>query len=349
MKTENRRHKVILLELGLILTSMVLLHACGSPRQDDAPDAAKENTTQQPATGPTGGFNLSCGKQLPQQYQQAGYQQQQGCVAQSGGKKGQAFAFKDSRVSDFDLSLDCANRVVVAQSKTALDQQTAIPIGADGSIKGSLSYPQQVLGDGYGSEPCYVQLAVAFDGTAKCNELNGKGVLALKTEVSFLASSLTGPAPGSDVVRNLPEDSHHEPRRTADDRDGDRDRERDGDWRGGRGEDHYRDYPQPGPVAGPVPVPVPVPGPIPGPGPGPGPIPLPAPVPVQGPIPVPLPIPSQGPGAGPVPVPVPVPVPEPGPIPGPAPAPAPGLPGRKGCVVRNPCPIVTKTDLSCPE
>ena len=320
-----------LLKLGLVLVVSTLLHACGQARQDDGLTAAGENAKQQPP-GPTGGFNLSCGKQLPQQYKQAEYQQQQHCVAQGGGKKGQSFAFKDSRVSDFELSLDCAKRVVVAQSKTVAGQLTSIPIAADGSVKGNLNYPQQVLNDGYGTDPCYVQLAVAFDGTARCDEPNGKAALALNTEVSFLESSLGASNPGSDVVASLPEESPNQPRRPdvdpgtgseipgRDNRNRDRGRDGNGGWgSGGAGDgDQYPGYPQP--VPGPVPAPVP------------GPVPVPGPEPVPVPVPGPGQLPSQGPG------------PIPAPIPG-----GPAIPPRKGCVVRNPCPIVTKTDLSCPE
>ncbi|MBI3556566.1 MAG: hypothetical protein HY074_09910 [Deltaproteobacteria bacterium] len=306
MKTSIRVCLKVLLGLNLVLT----LAGCGQGNQNDNLNVPGENSTQQPPA-PTGDFNLTCDKQAQRQYKQAGYQQKESCVARNAGKKLQSFQFKDSKISDFDLSLDCANRIVVAQSKTALDQQTAISIAADGSVKGNLIYDQEVSNDGYGADPCTVQLAVAFDGRAKCEGTNGRGALVLNTEVNFIKNTEGEPETGSRVLASVSELP------------GDRDRDRD-DRDRHRDDDHDRNR-WPGPI--PVPVPVPAPAPL--------------PVPGQGPAPVPGPIPGPAPAPGPVPF--------PGQVPYPAPQPVPGSPPKRSCAIQDPCPMVTKTEMNCPD
>ena len=78
----------MLLKLGYAFCTTALISGCADSRQEKAQDAV--DATQRPPVfspgGPTGGFNLKCGKQS-QEYKQAGYQQHKGCVTEAAGRK----------------------------------------------------------------------------------------------------------------------------------------------------------------------------------------------------------------------------------------------------------------------
>lgn len=159
--------------------------ACGN-------DSTTSNTPPSSGTAAAtdlGNFNMSCNGQSTQgQQKQVPFQQQQ----QSGCKK-QSFQFQQQKVGDYDVDLDCGAKQVVVKSKGFDQQQQAIPIQSDGTVKGKVQYQQQLQNDGKGNQVCWVQYAVDFDGKAQCGGSqispqptpSASPALKLTTTVSF--------------------------------------------------------------------------------------------------------------------------------------------------------------------
>jgi hypothetical protein len=172
--------------IGAFLTFGYLMIGCGMNGASRAPSFASDTQVGSP---PLGGFNLNCKGGMQQQ--QSSYQQQDNC-GKSYGQATQSFEFVESKVSDFDLKLDCDNRYVSAQTKGQTSQQAYFPIEQDGSVKGKMNYQQQMQSDGKGNQQCYVELEVDFDGKANCGRQESpeqqQQQLSLNTKVNFKQS-----------------------------------------------------------------------------------------------------------------------------------------------------------------
>ncbi len=97
----------------------------------------------------------------------------------------QIIALNNSKFSDFNMHLDCANRVVDAEPLDQSARRAQLPIDSDGTVRGNLQYPGQVNNDGQGNQQCWVDFVVAFDGRANCDDRGGHS-LSLNTMVNFM-------------------------------------------------------------------------------------------------------------------------------------------------------------------
>ncbi len=153
-----------------------------------------DETVSLPSSTGLGNFSFSCdgqsGSQKQVQFQQ---QQQQGC--------GQQVVFKETKVDDFQVDLDCdAGQVRVTVANESIPdsepEQAFLPIQSDGSVKGTLNYPQQIQSDGKGNTVCWVEYRVDFDGKAECEKPRDPqdpdsatdDVLSLTTQVALEAA-----------------------------------------------------------------------------------------------------------------------------------------------------------------
>ncbi|MGZ3708631.1 MAG: hypothetical protein ACXWPM_07495, partial [Bdellovibrionota bacterium] len=140
-----------------------------------------------------GNIDFSCDKQPGQkqstqvQFQQS--QQQSGptsCKPQ--------FQFQNSKMSDFDMNLDCTHRQVVVQNK-GIDTKgkATLPIQSDGKVKGQMQFQQQAQDDGKGNQVCWIEFVVDFDGQALCDN---DEKLSMNTQVQFQQVASAGGSPG---------------------------------------------------------------------------------------------------------------------------------------------------------
>jgi hypothetical protein len=122
-----------------------------------------------PSAEALGGFSLDCGTSAAgaQQAKQVPFQQQQSCVSQN--PQAQKFTFKNSKVANFNVQLDCANNRVVVQGTGGDTDSQTLPILSDGSVDGQLTFQQQVASDGLGGTNCWVQYVVNVTGQTSCN------------------------------------------------------------------------------------------------------------------------------------------------------------------------------------
>jgi hypothetical protein len=152
----------ILMVVGMGALSGATLVHCGS---DNGGGATALAPTSNPGSASTdlGNFNLSCNGQASGQQKQVPFQQQQ----QAGCKK-QNFQYQQQKAVDYDVNLDCDNKQVIVKNKGQDQQQQSIPIQSDGSVKGKVTYQQQLQSDGKGNQTCYVQYVVNVDGKAQC-------------------------------------------------------------------------------------------------------------------------------------------------------------------------------------
>ena len=151
--------------------------------------------TDSPTEVPLGNFNMSCGQQ--QQQIQTKFQQQQspGCAPQ--------FVFSESKLSDWEVQLNCDARRVEIQS-TGLDRRNAsIPIASDGTVQGKMSFQQQVKSDRKGHAVCWVEYQVVFDGKASCGGGGIKKGLNLSTQVAFEKSNPDQLPTAAGIAANL--------------------------------------------------------------------------------------------------------------------------------------------------
>jgi hypothetical protein len=133
-----------------------------------------------PSAANLGGFNIGCGdtstastdpsSSQGQQQKNVPFQQQQSCVQQSSpNQQQQQIKFVGQKVADFDVKMDCVNRVVRVASKGKDKQSQTIPIQSDGTVKGALRFKQEVADDGKGTGQCWLEYVVNFDGKATCD------------------------------------------------------------------------------------------------------------------------------------------------------------------------------------
>lgn len=169
-----------LTSLFLAVCALIGLARCG----DDSSEPTPESTPYAPTTVPLGNVNVSCDQAPGQQArQQVTYQQQQqsyhgkACTPQ--------FEFFESRVSDFDVNLNC-NRRQVQVTGVGIDQSTtSLPIQSNGSWSGDVSFDQKVQNDGHGNLFCRIRTIVHFDGTASCGN---QGSVDFTSQVQFAPS-----------------------------------------------------------------------------------------------------------------------------------------------------------------
>ncbi|MBC7690842.1 MAG: hypothetical protein H7222_03680 [Methylotenera sp.] len=151
------------------------LAGCGNNDSQDL--TTNGGGTTSPSATSLGGFALNCedqnGSNQQGQQKQVPYQQQQSCTQQQSStspvQQKQKLTFKDSKVSDFDVTLACDRRVVVVKNKGFDQKEQTIPISSDGSVKGTLSFQQQIQNDGKGHNQCYIGYVVNFDGKTNCS------------------------------------------------------------------------------------------------------------------------------------------------------------------------------------
>jgi hypothetical protein len=190
MNTSNRKLWIF---CGLSALSTAALLSCG---QEGNP-VNDESSTQS-----IGNFNFSCGGEASQNQVKFQQQQQSGCG-------GQKLAFQKSKISDFDMDLDCKNKVVQIKNRSneAGAQQAAIlPIQRDGSVKGKIDFPQQIQSDQKGNQVCWIEMVATFDGKADCENSHDsqhgdmrstheatsvKSKLTISTQVSFAPTNPT--------------------------------------------------------------------------------------------------------------------------------------------------------------
>ena len=173
------------------LTLVSFIHGCGSsssstPSSQSTPPAPDmPPASPNASTNATGDFNFSCGSGSNQQQQQSGFSPQQSCVENPGPK--QQLHFPQMGVSDFDVRLDCDNRIVfIKNNGVDSGAQQSLPIQDDGTVSGSLKFNHQLDDDGRGHQSCFVLVIVSFEGKAVCPVLGPETQsLTLSSEVSF--------------------------------------------------------------------------------------------------------------------------------------------------------------------
>ncbi len=224
-------------------------------------------------------------QQIPFQQKPECQQQQQNNPAQ----QQQQLTFAGSKVSDFDISVDCVQRRVVVRSKGQDQKTSSLPIRSDGTVVGELNFINGLENDGKGSGSCWVGYKVAFNGKVDCNankpgtsEKNPEfGKVSLSAEVAFNQTNSfelqqAGIASiGDDVTTGTAVDTGS------------------------------------GNVAGIVP----------------------SPSPSASSTPTPTPTPSASVTLTPVPIPL----------------PSSTITPIRVCIIENPCPVVGKADLTCPQ
>ncbi len=180
-----------ILSAAVILTSVSVITSCGDSDDDNNPGPT--------TTSNLGDFNFSCDDNggetntVQQTPKQVTFTPKQECVQQTGpNQTTQVLQFQDSKVSDFDVQLDCSSRVVRVRHIGTDEEEQTLPIRTDGTVRGTLNFNRQLQNDGKGNNLCWIGYVVTFDGRAQCetettDTTNGAAQksLSLTTTVEF--------------------------------------------------------------------------------------------------------------------------------------------------------------------
>ena len=184
----------------------VSMSSCGN---DAGTSLAPPTTTQLGGTvnlacalggSPAGGTGTGTQQGQNSKQQQIPFQQKPECQQQqqnNPAQQQQQLTFAGSKVSDFDISVDCVQRRVVVRSKGQDQKPSSLPIRSDGTVVGELNFINGLENDGKGSGSCWVGYKVAFNGKVDCNankpgtsEKNPEfGKVRLDAEVAFNQTS----------------------------------------------------------------------------------------------------------------------------------------------------------------
>ena len=131
--------------------------------------------------------------------QQIPFQRKPECLQQQNNPSSQQqqLTFTDSKVSDFDFSVDCVQRRVFVRSKGRDQETSTLPIASDGSVVGELDFLNQLSNDGKGSGTCWAGYKVTFNGKVDCDAQKpgtstknpDYGKVSINAEVAFRQSS----------------------------------------------------------------------------------------------------------------------------------------------------------------
>lgn len=178
--------------LALALCAGATLYGCGNETTDLTSDA--------PSAAALGGFTFDCenGSSSQQQSKQVPFQQQQTCTQPDNAQQQQTLKFTEQKLSDFEVQLDCSDRVVRVKNKGEDEEEKSLPIQSDGKVQGQLQYVQQIADDGKGNQNCWIEYRVNFDGKASCEaNTSATPTSTPTTSPSPTASPSTSPSPTS--------------------------------------------------------------------------------------------------------------------------------------------------------
>src|SRR5687768_17131597 len=124
--------------LGFISIISVSLSSCGDTGTNQLPNPSSPPGNSPAILQDLGEFSIECngssrgGAQQQSQKVPFPQQQQTGCNPQ------QKFEFKQSEISNFDLRLNCEDRVLVVKNKGLDEKEKQLPIQSDGSVQGEI-------------------------------------------------------------------------------------------------------------------------------------------------------------------------------------------------------------------
>ena len=160
---------------ALSALAAVTMVSCGDNGKNDlAGSAPNPGTAPAPPSGLSdnfGAINFKCdnqqGGQQQQQQKQVPYQQQSSCVPSQQQQKVQYQT--QSKVTDFDIDLDCKNRVVIVSNKGSHTKSQTLPIASNGDVNGKLQFLELLKDDGKNSGMCWAGYEVSISGKAFCD------------------------------------------------------------------------------------------------------------------------------------------------------------------------------------
>lgn len=154
----------------------------GGNQQSGTGPVPPPSDAYQPTAAPYGGFKVGCGPKQNQQQQSQQIQYQQQSAAPDCSPQLQFFS---SKISDFDLRMDCDAGVVNVANLGSDQKKGAFPIQDDGTVRGQLEFQQQIQNDGQGNVSCWVKTVIDFDGRANCRDHD----LELTSHAQFASTS----------------------------------------------------------------------------------------------------------------------------------------------------------------